>query len=75
MSVRRLVGLLALSGLLIAGPGLAAEADRTGVTVAHRLTVGIDPAARQLAVDDRLLLPEDAERYMERARREPRVAP
>ncbi|MBP7589932.1 MAG: hypothetical protein KBA72_18410, partial [Thermoanaerobaculia bacterium] len=58
MSVRRLVGLLALSGLLIAGPGLAAEADRTGVTVAHRLTVGIDPAARQLAVDDRLLLLE-----------------
>jgi len=58
VSVRRLVGLLALSGLLIAGPGLAAEADRTGVTVAHRLTVGIDPAARQLAVDDRLLLLE-----------------
>ncbi len=56
MSVRRIAGLLALASLLLASPGLSAEAERSGVTVAHRLTVGLDPAARQLAVDDRLLL-------------------
>lgn len=49
-------------------------------SIAERYASGADYAAKVKAVvtgllADRLLLPEDAERYLERAGREPRVAP
>ena len=52
----RLRTLLALSGLLLAGAERFASAESAGVTVAHRLTVSLDPQNRQLSVDDRILL-------------------
>lgn len=51
-------GRLALAALLALGLEVAAPAQAAEVTVAHRLTVGLDPAARQLAVDDRMLVLE-----------------
>jgi len=60
VSARRRAGLLALSGLMIAGLQLSARAgsaaETAAVTVAHRLTVELDPAGRRLSVDDRILL-------------------
>ncbi len=56
MRFRPCILLLALASLRIASPGLPARAESAGGTVAHRLTVGLDPGARQLAVDDRILL-------------------
>ena len=49
-------------------------------SIAERYASGADYVAKVQAVvaalaKDRLLLAEDAERYLERARREPRVAP
>lgn len=49
-------------------------------SIAERYTSGTDYVARVQAVvsqlmAERLLLPEDAERYLDRARKEPRVAP
>ena len=50
------------------------------LSIAERYKSGADYVARVQAVvtallADRLILPEDAEKYIERARREPRVAP
>ena len=50
------------------------------LSIAERYNSGADYVARVQAVvtallADRLILPEDAEKYIERARREPRVAP
>lgn len=50
------------------------------LSIAERYKSGADYVARVQAVvaallADRLILPEDAEKYLERARREPRVAP
>ncbi|MDP1749572.1 MAG: alpha/beta hydrolase domain-containing protein, partial [Reyranella sp.] len=49
-------------------------------SIAERYKSGADYVAKMQAVvaallADRLILPEDAETYVERARREPRVAP
>jgi hypothetical protein len=49
-------------------------------SIAERYASGADYVAKVQAVvdalvNDRLMLPEDAERYLEQARREPRVAP
>jgi len=62
--------------------GLAARqaAGDPRPSIAERYKSGADYVAKVQAVvsalqKDRLLLAEDAERYLERARREPRVAP
>ena len=56
MIARRGILLVVLASLPLAQPVLAAPAENAGVTVAHRLTVGLDPVNRQLTVDDRVLL-------------------
>ncbi len=56
MSARRGILLVLLASLPFTQPGRAAPAESAGVTVAHRLTVGLDPVNRQLTVDDRVLL-------------------
>ncbi|MEO8198777.1 MAG: hypothetical protein ABI689_18840, partial [Thermoanaerobaculia bacterium] len=56
MSTRRLRRRLVFAGLGLASAALPLPAASSALTVAHRLTVGLDPAARTLAVDDRMLL-------------------
>jgi len=62
----------------LAAFGTAAGDPRPSVAERYRsgadYVAAVEAAANQL-VAERLLLAEDAERYIERARKEPRVAP